>query len=292
MTTSGYTLLDIPNPQQFLVHVHPSPDELGSVYRPDLPIAATASAFAEALAGFEPPAQDRLERAPRRAARRLRAYLKPIRAAGRGEDGRGHPHRSPRCCPRTASSPTAPATIAAFVHRYFEYKGYRTQLAPTSGSMGYGLPAAIAAKLAHPDARRRQLPGRRLFPDDGPGAGDRRAIRAADRHHHRQQRHVRHDPHASGARVSPPRRRHHADQSRTSPPTRAASAPTATPSRRRPTSRRRCQARCKASKPSVIELKLDPEALSAPDADRHSRAHVEKGAVVGANAPRRKLLKP
>ena len=40
--------------------------------------------------------------------------------------------------------------FAAFVHRYFEYKGYRTQLAPTSGSMGYGLPAAIAAKLAHP----------------------------------------------------------------------------------------------------------------------------------------------
>jgi acetolactate synthase-1/2/3 large subunit len=39
---------------------------------------------------------------------------------------------------------------AAFVHRYFQYKGYRTQLAPTSGSMGYGLPAAIAAKLAHP----------------------------------------------------------------------------------------------------------------------------------------------
>ena len=41
--------------------------------------------------------------------------------------------------------------FAAFVHRYFEYKGYRTQLAPTSGSMGYGLPAAVAAKLAHPD---------------------------------------------------------------------------------------------------------------------------------------------
>ena len=40
---------------------------------------------------------------------------------------------------------------AAFLHRYFEYKSYRTQLAPTSGSMGYGLPAAIAAQLAHPD---------------------------------------------------------------------------------------------------------------------------------------------
>ncbi len=57
MTTSQYTLLDIPNPKQFLVHVHPSPDELGSVYRADLPIAATAAAFAEALGRLEPPAK-------------------------------------------------------------------------------------------------------------------------------------------------------------------------------------------------------------------------------------------
>ena len=50
MTTAGYTLLGIPNPAPFLVHVHPSPDELGSVYRADLPIAASARAFGEALA--------------------------------------------------------------------------------------------------------------------------------------------------------------------------------------------------------------------------------------------------
>ena len=62
MTTAGYTLIAIPNPAPFLVHIHPSPDELGSVYRPDLPIAATARAFTEALAGFEPPAKNRLER--------------------------------------------------------------------------------------------------------------------------------------------------------------------------------------------------------------------------------------
>ena len=49
MTTSQYALLDIPNPRQFLVHVHPSPDELGSVYRPDLPIAATAQSFIQML---------------------------------------------------------------------------------------------------------------------------------------------------------------------------------------------------------------------------------------------------
>ena len=56
MTTSGYTLLDIPNPAAYLVHVHPSADELGSVYRADLPIAATAGAFAARLGALKPPA--------------------------------------------------------------------------------------------------------------------------------------------------------------------------------------------------------------------------------------------
>src|SRR6516164_7251312 len=57
MTTVGYTLLGIPDPKPFLVHVHPSPDELGSVYRPDLPIVASASTFTAALARLEPPAR-------------------------------------------------------------------------------------------------------------------------------------------------------------------------------------------------------------------------------------------
>ena len=60
MTTAGYTLIDIPNPAPFLVHIHPSPDELGSVYRPDLPIAATARAFTEALGRLRAAGQDRL----------------------------------------------------------------------------------------------------------------------------------------------------------------------------------------------------------------------------------------
>ena len=82
MTTSGYTLLDIPNPAQFLVHVHPSPDELGSVYRADLPIAASARAFAEALATLQPPAK--IAWSGRRAELRA-AYeqsLKPIALPG------------------------------------------------------------------------------------------------------------------------------------------------------------------------------------------------------------------
>ena len=149
MTTSQYTLLDIPNPRQFLVHAHPSPDELGSVYRADLPIAASAAAFADALGRIEPPASIAWSglRAELRAG--YEKSLEPIALPGtvRLAD-----------VVRTVSSmlpedgivTNGAGNYAAFVHRYFEYKGYRTQLAPTSGSMGYGLPAAIAAKLAYP----------------------------------------------------------------------------------------------------------------------------------------------
>src|SRR6185503_3195571 len=82
MTTAGYTLIDIPNPRSFLLHIHPSPDELGSVYRPDLPIAASARAFTAALAGLKPPAK--IAWSGRRAELRA-AYeqtLKPIALPG------------------------------------------------------------------------------------------------------------------------------------------------------------------------------------------------------------------
>ena len=62
MTTSGYTLLDIPNPKQFLVHVHPSPDELGSVYRADLPIAATRGGLRRGAGAARAARAHRLER--------------------------------------------------------------------------------------------------------------------------------------------------------------------------------------------------------------------------------------
>jgi acetolactate synthase-1/2/3 large subunit len=149
MTTSQYTLLDIPNPRQFLVHVHPSPDELGSVYRADLPIAAGGAAFAEALGRLETLAS--LPWSGMRA--ELRAgyerNLEPIALPGavRLADV---VRTVSRMLPEDGIVTNGAGNYAAFVHRYFEYKGYRTQLAPTSGSMGYGLPAAIAAKFAHP----------------------------------------------------------------------------------------------------------------------------------------------
>jgi acetolactate synthase I/II/III large subunit len=149
MTTSQYTLLDIPNPKQFLVHVHPSPDELGSVYRADLPIAATAAAFAEALGRLQPPAKIAWSglRAELRTA--YEQSLEPIAMPGAVKLAEVVRTVS-QMLPKDGIVTNGAGNYAAFVHRYFEYKGYRTQLAPTSGSMGYGLPAAVAAKLAHP----------------------------------------------------------------------------------------------------------------------------------------------
>jgi acetolactate synthase-1/2/3 large subunit len=149
MTTSGYTLLDIPNPSPRLVHVHPSPDELGSVYSPQLPIAASARAFAGALFALNPPST--ISWSGRRAELRA-AYessLEPIALPGAVKLAEVVRLLS-ELLPEDGILCNGAGNFAAFVHRYFQYKGYRTCLAPTSGSMGYGLPAAIAAKIAHP----------------------------------------------------------------------------------------------------------------------------------------------
>jgi acetolactate synthase-1/2/3 large subunit len=150
MTTSRYTLLDIPNPRQFLVHVHPSPDELGSVYRADLPIAAGAAAFAEALGRLEAPAGTPPWAGLRAELRAVyQRSLEPVALPGAVKLA-DVVRTVSRMLPEDGIVANGAGNYSAFVHRYFEYKGYRTQLAPTSGSMGYGLPAAIAAKLAYP----------------------------------------------------------------------------------------------------------------------------------------------
>jgi acetolactate synthase-1/2/3 large subunit len=150
MTTSGYTLLNIPNPAQFFVHVHPSADELGSVYRPDLPIATTAASFVEALSQIKSPPSPvtwAAHRADLRAA--YERQLSPIALPGSVKFA-DVVRTASEVLPDNAIVTNGAGNYAAFVHRYFVYKGFRTQLAPTSGSMGYGLPAAIAAKLAEP----------------------------------------------------------------------------------------------------------------------------------------------
>jgi acetolactate synthase I/II/III large subunit len=149
MTTGGYALLKIPNPSQRLVHVHPSPDELGSVYRADLPITSSTARFAEALSRLEPAGEVPWASHTQTLRAAYRNFLKPISMPGSVKLA-DVVRTASELLPEDAFITNGAGNYAAFVHRYFEYKGYRSQLAPTSGSMGYGLPAAIAAKIAEP----------------------------------------------------------------------------------------------------------------------------------------------
>jgi acetolactate synthase-1/2/3 large subunit len=149
MTTSGYTLIDIPNPKSYLIHVHPSGNELGSVYSPDLPINATAASFADLLGRLPTPANKPWS-AHRQALREAyENYIKPVTTPGAVHLEQVVKTVSDML-PETGIITNGAGNYAAFVHRYTQYKGYKSCLAPTSGSMGYGLPAAIAAKLADP----------------------------------------------------------------------------------------------------------------------------------------------
>jgi acetolactate synthase-1/2/3 large subunit len=147
MTTSGYTLIDIPSPQSYLIHVHPSGNELGSVYSPDLPINATAASFAELLGRLPTPS--------------VKPWSSHRAALRQSYEGTMLPTPTPGAVrleevvktvsdmmPEGGIVTNGAGNYAGFVHRYMSYKGYRSCLAPTSGSMGYGLPAAIAAKLS------------------------------------------------------------------------------------------------------------------------------------------------
>jgi len=150
MTTSGYSLLDIPRPRQGLVHVHAGADELGRVYQADLPIHASSGAFLAAAAALEP--VDSAAWASDNAAARAdyEALLKPVTAAGPMQMADAVAWLDAHL-PDDAIITNGAGNYATWVHRFYRYKGYRTCLAPTSGSMGYGVPAGVAAKLTHPD---------------------------------------------------------------------------------------------------------------------------------------------
>ena len=150
--SQGYTLLDIPVPRQTLVHVHPDPDELGRVYRADLPIHASPVAFAQAAAAL--PAPDHV--AWHAWTEQARAdYLQwtdasDIRIPGPLQMGEVMQHLE-QVLPADTIMCNGAGNFAIWVHRFWPFRHYASQLAPTCGSMGYGLPAAVGAKRLWPD---------------------------------------------------------------------------------------------------------------------------------------------
>jgi acetolactate synthase-1/2/3 large subunit len=151
MPSSGYSLIGIPEPEQLLVHIHPGAEELGRVYRPALAINATPAAFVAALEGIQPPLGEIAWRGEAAAANAAyRAWSTPGRNVGPVQLGEIVAWLSKRL-PEDAVITNGAGNYSGWVHRFYRFRRYGTQLAPASGSMGYGLPAAIAAKLRHPD---------------------------------------------------------------------------------------------------------------------------------------------
>ena len=149
ITTGGYSYLDVPRPKQRLVHVHPDPDELGRVYQADLAINAGVRAFAAAAATLTVDSAHRREWA----AAANRAYVAD-RSAGRAVervDLRTVVLDLNERLPENAIVTVGAGNYTTWVHRYFQYKQFGTALGPTSGAMGYSVPAGIAAKLRYPD---------------------------------------------------------------------------------------------------------------------------------------------
>lgn len=149
--SSDYSLLKSPYPDQKLVHVYPDPEELGRVYRPELAINASPAAFVEAFAALPAPAS------PRWASRTEKLHASYLKWSTPPQTGPGDVHMGPIM--QWLESTLAPDTIicngagnfATWVHRFHRFRGSATQAAPTSGSMGYGPPAGVAAKMQFPE---------------------------------------------------------------------------------------------------------------------------------------------
>ncbi len=148
-TTSRYSLVEIPTPRQKLVHVHLGPEELGSVYQADLPINAGYGEFAAAARALAP-----VEGTWGGWADSARADylddLAPPEAPGDLNLAAVVRHVS-EVLPAEAIITNGAGNFTVWAHRYYQFTSFRTQLGPTSGSMAYGIPAGVAAKVVHPD---------------------------------------------------------------------------------------------------------------------------------------------
>lgn len=149
MTSSGYTLFTPPVARQPLVHIHPGAEELGRVFQPALAINASIPEAARVLRGIE---VDSSAWAGQAAAAHgeFEAFSSPLEVAGGVNLSKVFTDLSDLVKKDTIVTNGA-GNYAAWLHRFFKHRTWRTQLAPTSGAMGYGVPAAVAAKLVHPE---------------------------------------------------------------------------------------------------------------------------------------------
>lgn len=145
--TQGYTLLDRAQTAETLIHIHPGAEELGRVWAPALSAAADSSLAAVALSQIEPGRTWHDEAQTAHAD--FLAFSTPIETVGRVNMSEVIAHLA-TVLPTDAILTNGAGNFAAWLHRFHRHQARRTQLAPTSGAMGYGYPAALAAKVVQP----------------------------------------------------------------------------------------------------------------------------------------------
>ena len=151
MSSQSYTAFGIPEPQMTMVHVHPGSEELGRVYHPAVAINASPTAFCASLEGLQPPNEivwrgesdiahaDFLTWTEKATAQPGPINLGEIMVWLRDN------------LPKDAFITNGAGNFATWINRFYRFRQYATLVGPTSGSMGYGLPAALAMKTLHKD---------------------------------------------------------------------------------------------------------------------------------------------
>lgn len=149
--SQGFSLLDIPAPKQKLVHVHPGPEELGRVYTPALAVNATPGAFLDEVSGLNAPDACRWAGDAADAHRDWEEWTEELPETP-GALAMDHVMRKLRAeLPPETVVCNGAGNYAIWINRFWRFRQFGTQLAPVSGSMGYGMPAAVAAKCRHKD---------------------------------------------------------------------------------------------------------------------------------------------
>lgn len=153
IATNGYTLLEPPRPAQKLVHLHADAAELGRVYQADLAIQSGIEAGTAMLRCLTPPADRPWDEWTRQAGAMHARFstLPEPHPESLGIDLAKVVAYLDRQLPDDAILANGAGNYTVWLHRFYRYRQPRTELAPTCGAMGYGLPAAVAAKLRHPD---------------------------------------------------------------------------------------------------------------------------------------------
>ena len=148
--TNGYTIIDCPVPQQRLIHVYAGADEIGHVYQPETGIVSNPAAFATALAGGGAVAGNWSDW--RTAARRdFEDWTAPKTSPGNIQMCEIMSWLDANL-PEDTIYTNGAGNFSVWLHRFHRYRSFGTQVAPICGSMGYGIPAALAAKFARPEA--------------------------------------------------------------------------------------------------------------------------------------------